>query len=119
VLLDDEPINACLVLGLYADGRHVTTARGLGIDVEASRIGMPLGGKEGSLLGEAFVANGAVQCGFCIPGMLVTAAHLLRTNPNPSREQIRSALAANLCRCTGYQKIVEAVAAAAARLADR
>jgi carbon-monoxide dehydrogenase small subunit len=98
VLLDGEPINACLVLGVHADGRRVQTSRGLGDDHP---------------LVEAFVAHGAVQCGFCTAGMLVTAEHLLRTSPNPSREQIRAALAANLCRCTGYTKIVAAVAAAA------
>src|SRR5215216_5090550 len=83
VLLDDEPINACLLLALHADGRRVTTARGLGLDSVAAGLGLPLQ--------EAFVAHGAVQCGFCIPGMLVTATHFLRTNRNPSREQIRVA----------------------------
>ena len=99
VLLDDEPVNACLLLGVHADGRRVTTARGLG---------------EQHPLVEAFVAWGAVQCGFCTPGMLIASDHLLRTTPSPSRDQIRAALAANLCRCTGYAKIVDAVAAAAA-----
>lgn len=101
VLLDDEPINACLVLAAHAAGRRVTTSRGLGPDHP---------------LIEAFVAHGAVQCGFCTPGMLITAEHLLRANPNPSPAQIRAALAANLCRCTGYGKIVEAVSAAARRV---
>jgi carbon-monoxide dehydrogenase small subunit len=98
VLLDGEPVNACLVLGVHADGRSVTTARGLG---------------EAHPLVQAFIAEGAVQCGFCTPGMLVTAEHLLRTTPSPSREQVRAALSANLCRCTGYGKIVDAVEAAA------
>ena len=96
VLLDDEPINACLVLAIHADGARVTTSRGLD-----------------DRLGEAFVAHGAVQCGFCTPGMLVAAHHLLRHTPRPAEAQIRTALAANLCRCTGYQAIVDAVAAAA------
>ena len=105
VLLDDEPINACLVLALHADGKRIITARGLGLTSMAAGPGVPLQ--------KAFVAYGAVQCGFCIPGMLVTATHFLQTNPNPSPEQIRAALSANLCRCTGYQKIFDAVAAAA------
>jgi len=111
VLLDDEPVNACLLLAVHADGKSVTTARGLAAEFVGAQGFAPLQ--------EAFVAHGAVQCGFCTPGMLVAAAHLLRTNPTPSREQIRAALAANLCRCTGYAKIVDAVAAAAAALDDR
>jgi carbon-monoxide dehydrogenase small subunit len=98
VLLDGEPVNACLVLGVHADGRSVATSRGLGEDHPLVR---------------AFIAEGAVQCGFCTPGMLVTAEHLLGTTPSPSREQVRAALSANLCRCTGYGKIVDAVEAAA------
>ena len=94
VLLDGEPVNACLVLALHADGATVTTSRGLA---------------DHALLEDAFVAHGAVQCGFCTPGMLVAAAHLLATNATPTREEIRAALAANLCRCTGYRKIVDAV----------
>ena len=96
VLLDDEPVNACLVLAVHAEGARVTTSRGLD-----------------DRLGDAFVAHGAVQCGFCTPGMLVAAHHLLRQTPHPSEAQIRTALSANLCRCTGYQAIVTAVAAAA------
>ena len=97
VLLDDEPINACLVLAVHADGARVTTSRGL----------------DDGRLGDAFVAHGAVQCGFCTPGMLVAAHHLLRQTPRPTDAQIRAALSANLCRCTGYQAIVDAVAAVA------
>ena len=99
VLLDGEPVNACLTLAIHADGRGVTTARAFGDDHPLVR---------------AFVAQGAVQCGFCTPGMLVTAAHLLQETPSPTREEVRAALAANLCRCTGYAKIVDAVVAAAA-----
>jgi carbon-monoxide dehydrogenase small subunit len=101
-LLDGEPVNTCLVLAVHANGRAVTTSRGLAI---------------GTVLADAFVARGAVQCGFCTPGMLVSAAHLLAANPSPTRDEIRRALAANLCRCTGYRKIVDAVAAAAERIA--
>ena len=97
VLLDGDLVNACLVLALHADRKRVTTSRGLDSD----------------RLADAFVAHGAAQCGFCTPGMLVTAEHLLRETPRPTPEQIRAALSANLCRCTGYQAIVEAVAEAA------
>lgn len=101
VLLDGEPVNACLVLAPHAEGRRVTTSRGLGEDHP---------------LVESFVVHAAVQCGFCTGGMLITAEHLLHTEPNPSPELIRAALSANLCRCTGYGKIVEAVSAAAGGL---
>ena len=104
VLLDDEPVNACLMLGVHVEGRRVMTSRGLG---------------ENHPLVQAFVAQGAVQCGFCTPGMLITAEHLLRNEPNPSHQEIRAALAANLCRCTGYGKIVEAVAAVAAEVGSQ
>jgi carbon-monoxide dehydrogenase small subunit len=116
VLLDDEPVNACLLLAPHADGHRVTTARGLDFDLDSVEATGRDRAPSLAPLRVAFVEHGAVQCGFCIPGMLVTAEHLLRTTPNPSRQQIRAALAANLCRCTGYQKIVDAVVAAAARL---
>jgi carbon-monoxide dehydrogenase small subunit len=126
VLLDDEPVNACLLLAVHADGKSVTTARGLGLGGVQGGASQPSRWVQSlaptaraqglAPLQEAFVEYGAVQCGFCTPGMLVAAAHLLRTNPDPSRGQIRAALAANLCRCTGYAKIVDAVAAAAAVL---
>ena len=117
VLLDDEPVNACLLLAAHADGKSVTTARGLGLGGVQGGASQPSRWVQSlAPLQEAFVEYGAVQCGFCTPGMLVAAAHLLRTNPDPSRGQIRAALAANLCRCTGYAKIVDAVAAAAAVL---
>jgi carbon-monoxide dehydrogenase small subunit len=103
VLLDGEPINACLLLAVQVEGRALTTSRGL---------------SRGQALVDAFVAHGAVQCGFCTPGMLVTAAHVLERNPSPSRDEIRRALAANLCRCTGYRKIVDAVEAVAIELAE-
>jgi carbon-monoxide dehydrogenase small subunit len=103
VLLDGEPVNTCLLLAPQADGRVVTTVRGLGPDHP---------------LTEAFAVHGAVQCGFCTPGMVLTAENLLRTNPSPRRHEIRAALAANFCRCTGYAKIVDAVEAAAQRMAS-
>jgi len=101
VLLDGQPVFACLVLTVEADGQHVTTVEGLA--------------RQGELhaLQRAFADVGAVQCGFCTPGMLVSAAALLAETPHPSEHEIRRALSGNLCRCTGYTKIVEAVQAAA------
>ena len=101
VLLDGEPVFACLVLTVETDGRDVTTIEGLA------------GGDELHPLQRAFAERGAVQCGFCTPGMLVSAAALLEDEPHPDEERIRAALSGNLCRCTGYTKIVEAVRAAA------
>jgi carbon-monoxide dehydrogenase small subunit len=97
VLLEGEPVNSCLVLALQADGKSVTTVEGLG--------------KEGKMhpIQEAFIAHGAIQCGFCTPGMVLSTKALLDKNPRPKELEIREALAGNLCRCTGYQKIVEAI----------
>ena len=100
VLLDGEPVRACLVLAVHVRGRTVTTVEGLEQDGEADR------------LQSAFLRAGAVQCGFCTPGMLLAARALLAADPSPTEERVREALAGNLCRCTGYTKIVEAVLAA-------
>lgn len=101
VLLNGEPVNSCLVLAVEANGAEVVTVEGLA--------------QEGKLdpLQEAFIEEGAVQCGFCTPGMLMAAWALLRRRPNPSEEEIREALVGNLCRCTGYARIVRAVQKAA------
>jgi len=101
VLVDGTPVNSCLMLAFEADGREITTIEGLA--------------KEDHLhpLQEAFISHNAVQCGFCTPGMILTAAALLKENPHPSETEIRHYLQGNLCRCTGYSKIVEAVQAAA------
>lgn len=103
VLLDGEPVRACLTLAARLRGRSLLTVEGLeradGLDP----------------LQEAFARLGAVQCGFCTPGMLLAARALLWRNPAPTAEEVREALAGNLCRCTGYVKIVEAVLAAAGR----
>jgi len=97
VMLDGEPVNSCMVLAVEADGAEVLTVEGLA--------------QEGRLdaLQQAFVDEGAVQCGFCTPGMLISARALLDRNPRPSEEEIREALVGNLCRCTGYTRIVRAV----------
>jgi aerobic-type carbon monoxide dehydrogenase small subunit (CoxS/CutS family) len=97
VLLDGQPVNSCLMLAFQAAGREVTTVEGLG-------------GSSG--LQDAFLQLGAVQCGYCTPGMLVAAEGLLRANPRPTEPEIRHALAGNICRCTGFETIVQAVAAA-------
>jgi carbon-monoxide dehydrogenase small subunit len=102
VLLDGKLVCACLVLAVQADGHEVVTVEGVAEDGRLHRVQ------------EAFVATGAVQCGFCTPGLIVAAADLLRQNAYPSDDAIREALSGNLCRCTGYAKIFEAVRLAAA-----
>ena len=104
VLLDGELVCACLVLAAQADGRSVATVEGLAADGELHPVQ------------QAFVEAGAVQCGFCTPGLVVAAADLLEHNPSPSDDEIREALAGNLCRCTGYTKILDAVKLAAERV---
>jgi carbon-monoxide dehydrogenase small subunit len=99
VLFDGEPVNACLMLAAQADGAAVTTVRGLA------------GDRDLHPLQEAFLAHGAAQCGFCTPGMLLTAVWFLERNPGASREQLRTAISGNLCRCTGYTKILDALEA--------
>ena len=97
VLVDGEPVVSCLQLARQVDGCAITTVEGLGA---AGELGD---------LQQAFVRNGAAQCGFCTPGMLVAAEALLRQNASPTEPEVREALAGNLCRCTGYNKIVDAV----------
>ncbi len=99
VLLNGRAVNSCLVLAIEADGGEVITIEGLA--------------QHGKLdaLQQAFLDKGAVQCGFCVPGMVMSAKYLLQTNPHPSREEVQEALAGNLCRCAGYYRILEAVAA--------
>ena len=103
VLLDGKLVCACLVLAAQAEGHEVVTVEGLG-------------GGDGQLhpVQEAFAETGAVQCGFCTPGLVVATAWLLERNPDPSDDEIREALSGNLCRCTGYAKIFDAVRLAAA-----
>lgn len=102
VLVDGEPVNSCMVLAVEVDGRSVTTVEGLATqDGHLSHIQ------------QAFAEHNAVQCGFCTPGMLLSAHALLERNPHPNEEEIREALVGNLCRCTGYVRIIDAVRDAA------
>jgi aerobic-type carbon monoxide dehydrogenase small subunit (CoxS/CutS family) len=102
MLLDGKPVNACSYLAMQAEGREVTTVEGLA------------DGDELAPLQRAFLRYMGVQCGFCTPGMLISATALLRTNPDPTDDEVRLALSGNLCRCTGYGGIVEAVRSVAA-----
>ena len=102
MLLDGEPVNACSYLALQAEGREIITVEGLAAAGELSP------------LQRAFLEYGGVQCGFCTPGMLVSATALLRRNPEPSEDDVRIGLGGNLCRCTGYDGLVKAVLAVAA-----
>lgn len=104
VLLDGRPVNSCLVFAWTADGARVETVEGL---ARGGRL---------HPLQEAFIERGATQCGFCIPGMLMTAKALLDEEPHPSEERVRQELGGNVCRCTGYVKIVEAILAAAEQM---
>jgi len=101
VLVEGKPILSCLTLAVSVDGKEITTIEGLADDGKLHP------------LQEAFIHYGAVQCGFCTPGMILTAKALLAENPEPTEEDIKQYLKGNLCRCTGYTKIVEAVLAAA------
>ena len=105
VLLDGKPVPSCLVLAVQANGHTVTTIEGL-----ANERGL-------HPLQSAFVSEGAIQCGFCTSGMILSAKSLLDRNDHPTRQEIRQAVSGNLCRCTGYQKIIDAVETAAAKRA--
>jgi aerobic-type carbon monoxide dehydrogenase small subunit (CoxS/CutS family) len=104
VLIDDVSVDSCLVLAVEVDGASVTTVEGLAT------------GDRLHPLQQAFLDSGAVQCGFCIPGQLIAAQALLAHTPHPSRAEIEEGLAGNLCRCAGYEQIIEAVSAAAAAI---
>jgi len=106
VFLDGEAVNSCMVLTWQADGAQIVTNAGLGTMEKPHPIQ------------EAFADAGAIQCGFCTPGMVISTKALLDRNPDPSEAEIREALSGNLCRCTGYAQIVEAVRLAAERMRD-
>jgi carbon-monoxide dehydrogenase small subunit len=101
VIMNGKTVNSCLVLAAEADGKQITTIEGL---VE---------GEELHPVQQAFMEQGGLQCGFCTPGMILSATALLKENPNPSEEDIRRGIAGNLCRCTGYTKIIESIKVAA------
>jgi aerobic carbon-monoxide dehydrogenase small subunit len=103
VLFNGEPVNSCMVLAVECDGATIITIEGLAGDKQLDPIQ------------EAMIAAGAVQCGFCIPGILISSRALLDRNPNPNEDEIRQALVGNLCRCTGYVRVIESVKAAARR----
>ncbi len=101
VLLDGKPVNSCLVLAVEAEGREITTIEGVAQNDKLDK------------LQESFVNNAAIQCGYCTPGMVLSAKALLTRNPHPTETEVREAISGNLCRCTGYVNIVKAVMAAA------
>jgi aerobic carbon-monoxide dehydrogenase small subunit len=106
VLLDGEPVDSCLILAIEADGHEITTVEGVAQNGQLDAVQ------------QAFIDNAAAQCGFCTPGMILSAKALLTRNPHPTEQEVREALAGNLCRCTGYVSIVKAVLSAAVRHAD-
>ena len=108
VLLDGRSVNSCLPLAVAVDGRRITTVEGLAVS-----------GEELHPIQDAFIEKGAIQCGYCTAGMELSAVHLLSNNADPSKEEIRNALTGNLCRCTGYTKIVDAIHHAAGVMAGK
>jgi carbon-monoxide dehydrogenase small subunit len=107
IIVDGRSVNSCLLFALDCDGRELTTVEGLA------------GNKQADAVRAAFVAHGAVQCGFCTPGMVMEATNLLATTPQPDAQAAKRAIEGNLCRCTGYQKIVEAIVDAGQQLARK
>lgn len=106
VIMDGKPVNSCLVLAAEADGKQITTIEGLA------------GGDKLHPIQEAFIEHGGLQCGFCTPGMIMSAKALLDENPSPDEEEIRRGIAGNFCRCTGYTKIIESVKVAAKNMQE-
>ena len=102
VLVDGKSVNSCLYLAVLAEGKEILTIEGLEKNGEMHEIQ------------EAFIRHGAIQCGFCSPGMIMSVKHLLDENPNPTEEEIRRGISGNLCRCTGYQQMVDAIQEVAA-----
>ncbi len=121
VILDGKAVKSCTVLAVQADGAEVLTIEGLADHPREHFPAPPFGGRGKALhpIQEGFLAEHGLQCGFCTPGMILTAYQLLRDSPNPCEHEIREALRGNLCRCTGYQHIVAAVRSAARAMAGR
>jgi carbon-monoxide dehydrogenase small subunit len=107
IMLDGEPVRSCLIYAVQTDGHRIVTVEGLA---------RPDG--QLSILQDSFCETHGLQCGYCTPGVLIAAQALLNANPRPTEQQIRDAIAGNLCRCTGYQQIVDAIALAAERMAE-
>ena len=107
VLIDGRAVNSCLVLAAEADGKQITTIEGLA------------NGDKLHPIQQAFVDHGGLQCGFCTPGMILSAKALLDKNPHPTEEEIKQGIAGNLCRCTGYAKIIESIKAAAKNMGGK
>lgn len=97
ILLDGKPVNSCLILAVDADGKDILTIEGLSSGNELDELQL------------SFITNGALQCGYCTPGMILSAKGLLNENPHPTEEEVKEAISGNLCRCTGYKKIIEAI----------
>jgi carbon-monoxide dehydrogenase small subunit len=106
VIMDGKTVNACLVLAMKADGRNIDTIEGIA------------NGNKLDPIQEAFVEKGAVQCGFCTPGMVLSTKALLDKNPQPTKLEIKTGIAGNLCRCTGYTKIIEAIQTASQKMSE-
>ncbi|MEA3332123.1 MAG: (2Fe-2S)-binding protein [Pseudomonadota bacterium] len=113
VLIDDQSVSSCLTLAVEVEGRKITTIEGLAPQAVANS---DLENCELNPIQESFISKGAIQCGFCSPGMIMSSKFLLDHTPNPSEDEIRAGLSGNLCRCTGYNKIVDAIADAAEKL---
>lgn len=118
VLLNGEPVNACMVLAVEADGAKVVTVEGLRGEQEGAGTAGQGEGERLHPLQQAFIEEGAVQCGFCTPGMLMSSYALLQRNPAPTEEEVRAAILGNLCRCTGYTRIVRAIQEAGNRMPE-
>ena len=115
VLLDDQSVSSCLTLAIEAEGHKITTIEGLAPEASAEN---DLENLTLDPIQESFIAKGAIQCGFCTPGMIMSSKFLLDHTPNPNEAEIRAGISGNLCRCTGYNKIVDAIADAAEKISS-
>ncbi len=115
VLLDDQSVSSCLTLAIEAEGHKITTIEGLAPEASTEN---DLENLTLDPIQESFIAKGAIQCGFCTPGMIMSSKFLLDHTPNPNEAEIRAGISGNLCRCTGYNKIVDAIADAAEKISS-